>query len=371
MPDDHRAEDDRRDHHPDQLDEAVAERLDLVGESRPKATDHDADHDGDQHLDVEHLVPGLPPGDRGFRHNLAAQGRGCRRFCPVGPAYVASIGTSPSGARCGPSSRHCQPAARAPFSGHFPCREDRCPLSPSASGCSSPASSTSSARASVLPRSSSWRMPAARSRCRAAQTCCGQPAYNSGDRSGCPGDRAAGDRAFEGFDYVVAPSGSCAGMLRAHYPELFADDPRMPVARAASRGQATYELVSFLVDVLGVTGVAARYRGTRHLSRFPARGCASSASRPQPRRLLRSVAGLDAQGAARRRDLLRLRRHLLRQISGDLRPDGDRQGGRHRGDRRRHAARRRSRLPPQHGRQAAAGAAQACASAMSPRCWPA
>ena len=59
-----------------------------------------------------------------------------------------------------------------------------------------------------------------------AQTCCGQPAFNSGDRK----DTAAIARqviaAFEIHDYVVAPSGSCAGMLRHHYPALFADDPQ-------------------------------------------------------------------------------------------------------------------------------------------------
>src|SRR3954452_9248526 len=57
------------------------------------------------------------------------------------------------------------------------------------------------------------------------QTCCGQPAYNSGDRATT---RALAERviaAFRGFDFVVAPSGSCAGMIKVHYPELFADDP--------------------------------------------------------------------------------------------------------------------------------------------------
>ena len=59
-----------------------------------------------------------------------------------------------------------------------------------------------------------------------AQTCCGQPAFNSGDR----GDDARRSpkqviAAFEPYDYVVAPSGSCAGMLKTHYPELFDGDP--------------------------------------------------------------------------------------------------------------------------------------------------
>ena len=65
-----------------------------------------------------------------------------------------------------------------------------------------------------------------------AQTCCGQPAYNSGDRQ----DTAAIARnviaAFKGFDYVAVPSGSCAGMIRVHYPALFPEDSPMGQRRA-------------------------------------------------------------------------------------------------------------------------------------------
>src|SRR3954469_5824989 len=95
----------------------------------------------------------------------------------------------------------------------------------------------------------------------ASQTCCGQPAYNSGDRA----DAAAVARdviaAFEGFDHVVAPSGSCAGMIKEHYVELLKDDPVWQ-PRAHHLKHRTYELVSFLTDVLGVSQVAARYDGT-------------------------------------------------------------------------------------------------------------
>ena len=60
-----------------------------------------------------------------------------------------------------------------------------------------------------------------------AQTCCGQPAYNSGDRRTAR-DLAVGIvEAFRGYDYVVAPSGSCAGMLKHHLPHLFDDDPNL------------------------------------------------------------------------------------------------------------------------------------------------
>src|SRR5258708_12794294 len=93
-----------------------------------------------------------------------------------------------------------------------------------------------------------------------AQTCWGQPAYNSGDRASSKAIARQVIAAFKDFDYVVAPSGSCAGTIREHYPELFADEPAMAtdVQHLAKR---TYELVSFLTDIRGITGVAARYDG--------------------------------------------------------------------------------------------------------------
>src|SRR5574340_1255998 len=93
-----------------------------------------------------------------------------------------------------------------------------------------------------------------------AQTCCGQPAYNSGDRATAR-DLARGilDE-FSGYDYVVVPSGSCAGMLKCHLPALFDNDPNLR-PRAAALAERTYELVSFLTDVMGVEQIAARYEG--------------------------------------------------------------------------------------------------------------
>jgi L-lactate dehydrogenase complex protein LldE len=123
-----------------------------------------------------------------------------------------------------------------------------------------------------------------------AQTCCGQPAYNSGDR----GDARAIARqvvtAFEDFDYVVAPSGSCAGMLKLHYPELLSDDPAWH-ARASTFAGKVYELISFLCDVRGMTSVAASFAGavTYHDSCSGLRELGIAA---QPRQLLRSVEGL-------------------------------------------------------------------------------
>ncbi len=123
-----------------------------------------------------------------------------------------------------------------------------------------------------------------------AQTCCGQPAYNSGDRTDTKAIARQVIAAFAGFDYVVAPSGSCAGMIREHYAELFADEPQVfnEVQHLAKR---TYELVSFLSDIMGMTSVTARYDGvaTYHDS---CSGLRELGVKEQPRKLLRTVSGL-------------------------------------------------------------------------------
>ena len=92
------------------------------------------------------------------------------------------------------------------------------------------------------------------------QTCCGQPAYNSGDRRDAQAIARGVIDAFSGYDYVVAPSGSCAGMIKEHYPKLFEGERAHHEAAKRLAGR-TYELVSFLVDVLGRRSVAARYTG--------------------------------------------------------------------------------------------------------------
>jgi len=122
------------------------------------------------------------------------------------------------------------------------------------------------------------------------QTCCGQPAYNSGDRGTTRDLAERVVTAFRGYDYVVAPSGSCAGMIKVHYPELFADDPNW-LPRANELAARTHELTSFLVDVLGVTGVDASFHGavTYHDS---CSGLRELGVRAQPRRLLASIPGL-------------------------------------------------------------------------------
>ncbi len=123
-----------------------------------------------------------------------------------------------------------------------------------------------------------------------AQTCCGQPAYNSGDRADARAIAAQAIAAFEPYDYVVAPSGSCAGMIREHYPGLFADEPALQ-KRARALAARTFELVSFLTDVRGVSRVAARYDGTitYHDS---CSGLRELGVKQQPRKLLATVEGL-------------------------------------------------------------------------------
>lgn len=125
----------------------------------------------------------------------------------------------------------------------------------------------------------------------ALQTCCGQPAYNSGD---FPDTRAIARQvidAFESFDYVVAPSGSCAAMIKEHYPRLFVTEADWR-GRAEGLAARCHELVSFLVDELGVRELSSRYEGsiTYHDS---CSGLREMGVRVQPRALLASVESLE------------------------------------------------------------------------------
>jgi L-lactate dehydrogenase complex protein LldE len=122
------------------------------------------------------------------------------------------------------------------------------------------------------------------------QTCCGQPGFNSGDRGDAKKIAEGVIATFEGFDYVVVPSGSCGGMIKTHYPELF-EKGSPERAKADALAAKTYELTSFLVDVLGVTKVDASFDGavTYHDS---CSGLRELGVNTQPRRLLASVEGL-------------------------------------------------------------------------------
>ncbi|MEN8195015.1 MAG: (Fe-S)-binding protein [Pseudomonadota bacterium] len=129
-----------------------------------------------------------------------------------------------------------------------------------------------------------------------AQTCCGQPAYNSGDRADAAEIARRTIPALLPFDYVVAPSGSCAGMIRKHWPTLFENDQEMSKL-AISVAEKTWELTSFLTDVCGMETVDAAYDGVAayHDS---CSGLRELGVREQPRKLLDSVKGLTVKDLA-------------------------------------------------------------------------
>ena len=88
-----------------------------------------------------------------------------------------------------------------------------------------------------------------------AQTCCGQPPYNNGDTDAARDIARDVIELLEGYDYVIVPSGSCAGMLVEHYPRLFDAAPDWG-ARATALAARTRELTQFLADDLGLADLA-------------------------------------------------------------------------------------------------------------------
>jgi len=128
------------------------------------------------------------------------------------------------------------------------------------------------------------------------QTCCGQPAFNSGDYETSRRIARQVIEAFESYDYVVGPSGSCMATIRAHYGELFEDEPEWRV-RANRFGERAHELLSFLTDVMGMTEVDAGYEGraTYHDS---CSGLRELGIKRQPRALLDSVDGFHLEEMA-------------------------------------------------------------------------
>ena len=129
-----------------------------------------------------------------------------------------------------------------------------------------------------------------------AQTCCGQPAYNTGDRADTRAIAEQVIELFEGFDYIVAPSGSCAAMLKKHYPGRFKGDAKWEL-RVKTFSEKVFELVSFLTDVMFVPKVDASFSGsvTYHDS---CSGLRELNVQTQPRRLLSSVEGLELKEMA-------------------------------------------------------------------------
>ncbi len=122
------------------------------------------------------------------------------------------------------------------------------------------------------------------------QTCCGQPAYNSGYRREAAAAARHFIEVFENAEAIVCPSGSCVRMVRHHYPQLFPDDPLL-TKRALALAAKTFEFTEYLVDILDVTDVQAEYPAvvTYHDSCHLSRGLGIAR---QPRLLLSKVRGL-------------------------------------------------------------------------------
>ena len=128
------------------------------------------------------------------------------------------------------------------------------------------------------------------------QTCCGQPAYNSGDRADAIALAKKVVDEFEDCDYLVAPSGSCGGMIRTHYGELFADDASMR-DRVSALSAKTWELTSFLTEVLKLQRVPGSFRG-KVAYHDSCAGLRELGVKRQPRALLAQVTDLTVQEMA-------------------------------------------------------------------------
>ena len=124
----------------------------------------------------------------------------------------------------------------------------------------------------------------------ATQTCCGQPGWNSGERSSA---RALAEKLigeFEGCDYLVAPSGSCTGMIKTHYPALFESEGAW-LARVDALAAKSWELTDFLVNVARLELPPGRFRGTITYHDSCA-GLRELGVKQQPRRLLAKIPGV-------------------------------------------------------------------------------
>ncbi|WP_274364355.1 (Fe-S)-binding protein [Paenibacillus thermotolerans] len=123
-----------------------------------------------------------------------------------------------------------------------------------------------------------------------AQTCCGQPAFNSGYWDEARTAATTVLEAFDESDFVISPSGSCTYMIH-HYSQLFKDDPAL-LAKAERLQQKTYEFSQFMVQVLGVTDVGAVFphKVTYHPS---CHGSRLLGAKDEPMKLLAGVKGLE------------------------------------------------------------------------------
>jgi len=182
-----------------------------------------------------------------------------------------------------------------------------------------------------------------------AQTCCGQPAYNSGDFNTARELARPLIDALGFYEHVVVPSGSCTGMLVTHYPELFKAEPLWQ-AKAETLAARTRELSAFLAEHGGDDFIDASFAGK------VAMHDSCSARRElgvfdQPRALLAKVSGLEQVELQDAETCCgfggTFLRERIRTVSGRI---GGRQGRGGRGERRRPAGLRRHRLPDEHRR---------------------
>ena len=123
------------------------------------------------------------------------------------------------------------------------------------------------------------------------QTCCGQPAFNSGDDQGAAKIAKQLIEQFEQFDYVVAPSGSCASMIKVHFPELFQDDVTW-LTRSRALSSKTYELLSFLVDVCDYKPDSQKLQ-SKYTYHHSCSGLRDMKVMTQPKKLLQTIDGLE------------------------------------------------------------------------------
>ncbi|MGH1486422.1 MAG: (Fe-S)-binding protein [Cellvibrionaceae bacterium] len=123
-----------------------------------------------------------------------------------------------------------------------------------------------------------------------AQSCCGQPAFNSGDDDGTRKVAKQFIREFESYDYIVVPSGSCAGMVRKNFTELFSDNEEWQL-RAEKTSQKTHELLSFLVDICNFEPQNIELDGT-YTYHDSCSGLRTLNVYEQPRKMLANVKGL-------------------------------------------------------------------------------
>lgn len=125
-----------------------------------------------------------------------------------------------------------------------------------------------------------------------AQTCCGQPALNSGDRATAEDLARRTIAMLEPFEAVVIPSGSCAGTIRSHYPEILEHDPEW-LARAQAVAAKTYEIMAYLDEVRGWRPDDVTLPATKAAYHDSCSGLRELGIKAQPRRLLKAVEGLD------------------------------------------------------------------------------